>query len=88
MDLEKRKCLVQTCDLRETGRSGYQGFKDKQVKPPGIDITAEEQSKGRKEGEVPQGTDAPTVTREVGTLSCGLVCYSWKGTGGPASIPL
>lgn len=44
---------MQTCDLRETGSSGEEGVRDRLH--PRTDITAEEQSKGWKEGEVPQG---------------------------------
>lgn len=75
--LEKRshRCLMHTCDLRETGSSGYKGVKDKQARHPRTDITAGGQSKGQKEEKVsPKASDG--LPREAGTLSCGLVCHS------------
>lgn len=55
MALEERshQVLMQTCDLRETGSSGYKGVEDKEARHPRVDITAEEQSKGWKEEEGP-----------------------------------
>lgn len=74
---------MQTCDLRETGSSGEEGVRDRLH--PRTDIMAEEQSKGWKEGEVPQGQW--WATEGSWNLSCGPVCHNWKGTGGASFHP-
>lgn len=84
---------MQTCDLREPGSSGYKGVKDKQASHPRTGITAGEQSKGQKAGQVPprpvmpqgyQGTLEPCLV--VLSVTAGRrqedqlpsYCSSWK----------